>query len=154
MNNNAILYELLPITKNYKNKLLRIDKDGIDFDNVLAKYSILDYEIFINSFTIYTYNNKTIFKIEDLPKIKEFIIDYLDNFYEKYTIDDFDDILEIPVINEEKWVDFIVENIKNLNVSIKDFMFMIYNNNAYKHLKPNFDAKIDYLINASKFDLI
>lgn len=148
--------EIYKITNVYQNNFLKIDKNGIDFDNIMMRNSILDFDIHNDKFIIYIYNNKKEFPLNEynLKNIKNYIIDYLDNFYEKYTIDDFEGLLDIPVINEEKYIDYISENIKNFNITINIFMILIYNNNAYKNLKSNFNTQLDYLINASKFDLI
>jgi hypothetical protein len=103
--------------------------------------------------------------IEYDKNLYNYITDYINNFYDllkksdkiiKFLKEDSEYILNTPIIDVEKYCDFIVyvyENINN-NVLSEFFESSIFMSEFYTDIKETFIKKYKHLVDASSFDLI
>jgi hypothetical protein len=113
----------------YKDLYSRINFDYDDIDKFYKKFDLV-----MNSF----YE-----KLKRSNKLIEFL---------KFSDDN---IVDIPIVDIEKYCDFIVYVYEKINSeSLKFFISNIYNYKEFEDIKKTFDIKYKYLVNANSFDLI
>ena len=152
---------ILPINNNILIKYNKI-KNASDFSTTIvlnltcSHLNIGDYSQNTNRLifsiekqnNIFKFKNKINFNTEDFNELKKHTKEFCDNFYNEFTITEFDNITQVPVFNTDKYSDFILDFIKNEPIQIKYIKYIkqFLNEKTLKYFK--------HILDANNFDLI